>query len=100
MGDERSRTSELKARLVEGRLGGAIGESEVDLGLMHFRITNACEIDNLQELQHLVHRLTTIEKIATSLEEHMSISAIRVRLQHVVQELARIQERFMRYGAP
>ena len=100
MGDERSRTSELKARLVEGRLGEAISESEVDLRSLHSRITNACEIDNLQELQQFVHRLTAIEKIATSLEEHMSISAIRVRLQHVVQELARVQEMFMRYGAP
>ena len=90
MGDERSGTRELKARLVEGRLGEAIGESEGDLRSMHFRITNACEIDNLQELQQLVHRLTTIEKIVTSLEEHMSISTSRVRLQHVVQELARV----------
>ncbi|KAM0798306.1 hypothetical protein BDR22DRAFT_891362 [Usnea florida] len=105
-GEERRKTSRLKARLVECRLREAIRESEVDVRLMHFRITNARAIDNAalfdynQELLHFKHRLFTIEKIARSLEENVPVSTFRVRLQHLVQNLARVNGTFMSYGAP
>ena len=100
-GDERRKASELKARLVEGRLGEAIRESEVHLDLMQFTITNAWEIGNavlsaymhelMQELLQFEHRLTEIENIANSLGRKMPISTFRVRLQRLVGELARIK---------
>ena len=100
-GDERCKTSELKARLVEGRLGEAIRESEVNLGLMQFTVTNAWTIGNavpfaylqelMQELLQFEHRLAEIASIANSLGEKMPISTFRVRLQHLVEELARIK---------
>ena len=97
-GDERDRTSELKASLVEGRLGEAIRESEVHLGLMQFTITNAWKIGNAvlfaylqeltQELLQFEHRLTEIENIANPLGEKMPLSTFRVRLQYLVEEVA------------
>ena len=104
-GDERSRSSGLKARLVECRLNEAILEADVDIRSVHFGITNARAIDNAalcaytEELLHSMHRLVTIEKIARSLEENVPASTFRVRLQHLVQNLARANATFLRYGA-
>ena len=100
-GEERRKTSALKASLVEGRLGEAITESEVHLGLMQFTITNACKIGDavlsaylhelMQELLQFERRLEEIENIAISLGAKMPMSTFRMRLQHLGEALARMK---------
>ncbi|KAL9138225.1 MAG: hypothetical protein Q9175_000551 [Cornicularia normoerica] len=97
-GAERDPTGGLKVRLVEGRIGEAFEELEVDRfnadTLLQSKIS-AREIDAAvlsayhRELLQFEHRLTTIEAVANSIEGHMQVFTLQARLQRMAEGLAR-----------
>ncbi|KAL9068222.1 MAG: hypothetical protein Q9161_006355 [Pseudevernia consocians] len=98
LGAERDETRDLKARLVERRLGEAVEELDVDRSkadtLMQSR-TSTREMDFAVlfayrgKLLRFEHRLTTIGAIAVSVEGSMQVPTLRARLQRMTERLAR-----------
>ena len=101
-GDERDQTRGLKAMLVEGRLGEAVEELELDCMIadrlmmqQQQQRIHAHEIDPAvlhacdRELQHFEHRLSTVGATAAVMAGYMQVSMLQARLQNMSMRLAR-----------
>lgn len=99
LGAERDATRDLKARLVERRLGEAVEEWDADRFQAHTLMmqsrtgTRGMDVAVLSayhgKLLLFEHRLTTIGAIAVSLQGSMPMPTLQARLQRMTERLAR-----------